>query len=181
MTSPDNEVSAALRQLRRDAGLTQTQLAMEIGIAPTSIYRYEAGTRPDPLSLLILTRYAQGKGLTAARNVFLEALGPMAQLLSGEPLTLAQTTDIKADDEISPVLEKALRRLTSSEKIEVLAFLSFVKENKDSTRQAVIEFLLKPWRDRMREQLNAPATVKERPAREDRRLGSRRKSRLEKL
>ncbi|HTF62172.1 MAG TPA: helix-turn-helix transcriptional regulator [Edaphobacter sp.] len=41
------ELGSVIRDFRRTAGLTQAQLAVAMDIAPTSIYRYEAGmTKP---------------------------------------------------------------------------------------------------------------------------------------
>jgi len=46
--SDADNLGTAIRKYRQKAGLTQAQLAIALGLAPTSIYRYEAGvSMPD--------------------------------------------------------------------------------------------------------------------------------------
>lgn len=37
------DIGAALRQLREEAGLNQAELAVYIGVAPSTVYRWESG------------------------------------------------------------------------------------------------------------------------------------------
>jgi DNA-binding transcriptional regulator YiaG len=46
--TPEEELALAIRELRQSLSLTQVQLAAALGITPTSVYRYEAGSSfPD--------------------------------------------------------------------------------------------------------------------------------------
>jgi transcriptional regulator with XRE-family HTH domain len=139
-----DELALAIKEIRRAGSLTQARLAREVGLAPTSIYRYEAGSRPDTAALFALTRYAEQKGLTAARNVFLKALG-QTSFISGSYSNSTSARDTVTD--VSIMLANAVAELSRNEKIEAFAFLSFLKENTDSTTERVIKFLLQPWRD----------------------------------
>ena len=47
-----NEIGPVLREFRKTAGLTQKQLAKEIGVTPNAVSMYESGRRNFPMELL---------------------------------------------------------------------------------------------------------------------------------
>lgn len=144
--STDNDISEAMRELRRALGLTQTGLAKAIGITGTSVYRYEAGSQPDPFALLVMARFAESKGLTALRNTFIKALGPVAHLFDVGGLSLAKDIEIKAASRAAEEIQRIADQLSDDERSQLLAFALFLKKNTDPTKDAVIRFLLDEWR-----------------------------------
>lgn len=144
--SADNDISQAMRELRRALGLTQTGLAKAIGITGTSVYRYEAGSQPDPFALLVMARFAESKGLTALRNTFIKALGPVAHLFESEGFRLPPDIEIEHANRPADEFQRILDQLNDEERTQLLAFALFLKTNTDPTKDAVIRFLLEEWR-----------------------------------
>jgi transcriptional regulator with XRE-family HTH domain len=66
MSEPD-PMCYVLRDLRSRAGLTQKQLAAELGVAPRTILRWEAGDQTPTLT--DLRRLAARFGVTVARLI----------------------------------------------------------------------------------------------------------------
>jgi transcriptional regulator with XRE-family HTH domain len=64
------KMSDAVRELRKQKGLTQQQLANELGLAVSSVARYEAGKPIDPRVVALLHKLAEDAGLFEISNVF---------------------------------------------------------------------------------------------------------------
>jgi transcriptional regulator with XRE-family HTH domain len=62
--------SEAIRELRKQKGLTQQQLANELGLAVSSVARYEAGKPPEARVLAQLAIDAIGTGRNDLAKVF---------------------------------------------------------------------------------------------------------------
>lgn len=64
------EKSAAIKALRKKKGITQQDLANELGLAVSSVARYEAGKPPDIRILVRLAIMAEEVGEHALATVF---------------------------------------------------------------------------------------------------------------
>jgi transcriptional regulator with XRE-family HTH domain len=62
-----------IRDLRKAVTLTQQQLAVSLGLAVSSVARYESGTKPEPKVLVGLSRLAARAGRLDLATVFWDA------------------------------------------------------------------------------------------------------------
>ncbi len=65
ITGIDAQLGAAVREERMRAGIKQEELATAIGIARTTLSRYEAGSRSIPIGMLIQIAYVLRAPLSA--------------------------------------------------------------------------------------------------------------------
>ena len=66
-------ITEAIRALRKQVGLTQQQLAVELKLAVSSVARYEAGNKPEGRILYALYQLAAKYEIPEAGGVFLRA------------------------------------------------------------------------------------------------------------
>ncbi|MBV8549749.1 MAG: helix-turn-helix transcriptional regulator [Acidobacteriaceae bacterium] len=149
--TPEEQLAVAIRELRQSLSLTQVQLATALGITPTSIYRYEAGSSfPDVNTLASFWQFAINKGSPAA-------IAFTAILASAIPA-------------LQPVLENAFQidaerlasasetRLTPDEGLLVMAFMKLLHSPPTDplARMArkVCETLLEPWYEQSKKELS---------------------------
>jgi len=145
---PD-DFSGAIRKLRRERSLTQVQLANALGIAPTSVYRWEAGSSvPDMPMLVSLWHFALESG-SAAATVFSDALTELAG-----PLKPLFETSSRARQS---VIDKTAQTLEPEQQILVMAFIEMVRRGADPVSEKVMRLLLEPWLGSAVEQLTTSA------------------------
>lgn len=149
--SPEDRLPLAIRELRQSLALTQVQLAAALGITPTSIYRYEAGTSfPDLNTLASFWQFAINKGspatiaLTAILASAIPALQPVLETsFQIDTEKLANTTETK---------------LTPEEGLLVMAFMKLLKAPSGDPVAAMArklsETLLEPWYEQSRKELS---------------------------
>jgi len=71
----DADLGAIIRRLRRDSSMTQVEFANALGVTPTSIYRYEAGTTsPSTDTLLKLYNFASERVHGTSERAFHQAI-----------------------------------------------------------------------------------------------------------
>jgi transcriptional regulator with XRE-family HTH domain len=121
---PDPAFGERLAAARRQAGLTQGELAARAGVTLNSVWRYETGRRPEDYDVLARLGEAVGVGVdfllrgggTAASRVAEEPRswdGALRPLLASSGLRLA------AGGKISTRLNRAWRQLGEERKEEV--------------------------------------------------------------
>lgn len=76
------DLGQALRALRKDKGLTEVELAKQVGITQTSVWRYEAGKRLPPPDLLERMADALGASKRLKRDLLEQLHGAQTQLES---------------------------------------------------------------------------------------------------
>src|SRR5581483_11157987 len=137
MSSKSVDLAAAVKKLREESGLTQVQLANRLGIAPTSVYRYEAGSSTPDLKLL---------------QKFLSLAVKLRLPVSTRDLSdaLAERTGIDLSlqrelDERQGFIESAVTRLNPHEQVLVLAFIKMLREKKDDVTERITRALLEPF------------------------------------
>ena len=139
------DVAAAIRKLRQTCSLTQVQLAIELGIAPGSVYRYEAGTsRPNLGVLHNLWNFALKHNAPYAASEFSEALTDLA----GTPFTFEQDTR-----EQQKLVDASMARLRPHEQHIVIALIQMLRTGNDDTALRVIKAALDPWMGTANEEL----------------------------
>jgi transcriptional regulator with XRE-family HTH domain len=131
-TEMPTDLAAIIKRLRRDLSLTQVQLANELGIAPSSVYRYEAGAS-NPTSEVLEKLWAlASKGSLPYSNDLARALHRKTSGPYGSQQTdLAQTVSVAG--------------LHPHERLLVVAFIKMLRTGRDETADRVIKLLLEPW------------------------------------
>jgi transcriptional regulator with XRE-family HTH domain len=148
MSEDLNEIAAAIRELRRSAKLTQTRFASQLRLSPATIYRYEAGARPDLSSLEALFRFAERSGEVAIANAFRKALHQRGAFFVDE-LTTKTPRPSDAPDAYASTVNRIASRLSPRQKLQLVAFATLLRENTDTTSQKMVELLLQPWVERV--------------------------------
>ena len=141
MSESADRVSSAIRNLRKDCSMTQVEFAAALGVVPTSIHRWEAGSSIPEFEMVIsLWSLAIERG-SATSKEFADFL--LSRTSAIQPLFDAvQLPDIKALDQTVASLSVDQRRL-------VLAFIEMLRYNTDQTANEVMRLLLEPWRQRV--------------------------------
>jgi transcriptional regulator with XRE-family HTH domain len=140
MSESDDQISEAIRALRKDLSMTQVEFAGILGVAPASVHRWEAGTSaPDFEMIISLWSLAVEHG-SAISIHFAEFLSGRANAM--RPLfKAAQAPSIQAlDDEIAS--------LSPDQNQLAHAFIHMLKHNTDATTEQIVRFLLEPWKRR---------------------------------
>ena len=121
--------------------MTQAQLAAALGVASTSVHRWEAGTsNPDFKVAVSLWSLAIEYGSPTSRE-FAEFLANRAHAI--RPLLSAAQADRVH------TLDSAMSDLSPDELHLVLAFIEMVKHNEDPTADQMLRVLLEPWRQKV--------------------------------
>ena len=136
----------ALREFRQASGLTQAQLAVTIGIAPTSIYRYEAGmSMPDVGALQRLFMFADREQNDTAKEVFFQAL---CEKTGVDPEDFQLKLFNKHWTQTSGALQKVRisgKQLTPREQLLAIAFILMIRNNTEESSERMMRVLLDPW------------------------------------
>jgi transcriptional regulator with XRE-family HTH domain len=141
-------ISKAVKRFRLACDQTQVEFAIALGIAPTSIHRYEAGTSiPDFPVLKKLLDYAVKRGDSGAQETFMRELGTRMGL---DPQAIENPSG--GTDALSAVHLEG-ERLSKDEKARVVALVLLLRHSADSTNRSVIEAVLQPWMSKARETL----------------------------
>ncbi|HEX3682153.1 MAG TPA: helix-turn-helix transcriptional regulator [Bryobacteraceae bacterium] len=131
-------IQNALRKLRKERGLTQVQLANALDIAPTSIYRWEAGaSSPDMSMLLGLWHFAMRTGTS-------EAAAELAHVLMEESPVLKPLVE-QTRFEAQKSLEEWAGSLPEDQQNLVAGLIAFLQESTDETAHKIIKVILEPW------------------------------------
>jgi len=145
-TEEPNHLGKAIRKYRREIGLTQAQLAVALGIAPTSIYRYEAGTStPDVGALQKLYLHSENQQNSEAKKLFYDALTDKV----GLGLTLGNRGDAASSNactasSLRNVLVQG-RPLTPREQLLTVALVIMLRNNLNESSDKMMQILLEPW------------------------------------
>jgi transcriptional regulator with XRE-family HTH domain len=134
-------IGPAIRQLRQGSGLTQVEFAQALGLAPASIYRYEAGTtKPSPKTLVTLRNFAAEHENRAAEHMFNRALHIHAGISNLE-LPLMPT------DQVFEVLEAHASGLSLEDLSLVLAFIHLLADRASGNQSVynALRALLAPY------------------------------------
>jgi len=144
-------LKTAMRELREHLGLTQTQLAASVGLAPNSVYRYEAGeTKPDLESMLALWNLALSKGSHTAvyfSDLLIERIPNIREMLDQ-----LYRGDVAIDQNGSLTSERD--KLRPDERVIVIALANMMAEAPDARIIKVIELLLEPWIEKAKTDLS---------------------------
>jgi transcriptional regulator with XRE-family HTH domain len=152
-----SEVSSLIKELRREHSLTQVQLANELGLSPATIYRYESGAKPETAALLALFRFAEKRGPGPVRNALREIVSERVEL----PNQLDLVEEHAKDAPFTRTLTRVTSQFNDREKLRLLAFATFIRENKDVTAERMIEILLSPWIERVNEKRSSASKEKD--------------------
>jgi transcriptional regulator with XRE-family HTH domain len=152
------DLGDAIRELRRTAGLTQAQLAVAIGIAPTSIYRYEAGlTKPDVRTVQKLFVFADKHQDEVAKSFFREELEGSGDLIITGREGSALRLGVKDQGPSSLEWTVGSQPLTPQEQILAIAFVLMLRNNADeSSEKKMMKLLLDPWMKAAKDLLEQP-------------------------
>ena len=132
----DAELVEAIREFRKELGLTQVQFAAELAMTPTTIYRYEAGTNTPTND--VLAKILQ----LAVKNQSLAAVQKLAEHLakrSGFSMFAPE------GGSSSSAFLSAVSNLRLERRILIMAAVLMEKEGTDQTALRVFETLVKPW------------------------------------
>ena len=138
MPDSANRMPDAIRALRKDCLLTQVDFASALGVAPASVYRWEAGTSNPDFELVISLWSLAAKHRSATATFFEEFLGDRIDAI--KPLFAA------AQAPVVEALESAIADLSPDQQQLVFAFVAMLKNNKDPTATQMMRLLLEPWK-----------------------------------
>jgi transcriptional regulator with XRE-family HTH domain len=140
------QLGAAIREFRQKSKLTQAQLAVTIGIAPTSVYRYEAGSSsPDVGALQRLFMFADREKNEAAKRSFFEALCAKTGV---DPRDFQLTFFGKSSANSLSALQQLRvkgKNLTPKEQLLTIAFILMIRNNTEDSSDKMMRVLLEPW------------------------------------
>jgi transcriptional regulator with XRE-family HTH domain len=149
--TPEEQLAVAIRELRQSLSLTQVQLAAALGITPTSVYRYEAGSSfPDVNTLARFWQFAVNKKSPAAIpfTAILAAAIPALQPVLEPPF---QVDSAKLGSSREP-------KLTPEEELLVMAFVKMLQSSPidplAKIARRVSETLLEPWYEQSKKELS---------------------------
>jgi transcriptional regulator with XRE-family HTH domain len=133
-------IAIAIRDLRRELGLTQVQFAAELGITPTTVYRYEAGTGvPTNDTLVKILQYAVTKQVPRTVQTLTDAISQRTGLNLADTEPLTSETPFVA----------AIANLRLEKRSLVIALVTMLSADNNETEIRILEALLKPWLPRM--------------------------------
>jgi transcriptional regulator with XRE-family HTH domain len=136
----------AIRDLRRRAGLTQAQLAVAIGLAPTSIYRYEAGlTEPDLRTIQKLFVFADKQQDQIAKGLFKREIQENGDVIITGTEGSAVRLEVKGRPPSLAQLKVGHQPLTPREQILAIALILMLRNNLDESSEKMMKLLLDPW------------------------------------
>jgi len=141
------DVAAAIRDLRTELRFTQVQFAAELGITPTSVYRYEAGSSTPTNEILAkILQYAVSRQLLHAVQNFADAFSKRTGLgvFEGEDLGPE-----------SPLIG-AIGRLRLEQRMLVMALVKMLGEGSDTSGDRIIRILLEPWIEKAKQEFGSP-------------------------
>jgi transcriptional regulator with XRE-family HTH domain len=133
-----DSIAAEIREFRKSVGLTQAQFANAVGITPTTVYRYEAGTNiPTNDVLAKILQFAVKQQSLKAVQIFGKLLGERSGLLFIDGGSSGGQTESLTNEAISALpLERQL---------EIMAAVLMIQEGLDSTALRVFKNLVEPW------------------------------------
>jgi DNA-binding XRE family transcriptional regulator len=138
MPDSANRMCDAIRALRKDCSLTQVDFASALGVAPASVYRWEAGTSNPDFELVIGLWALSAKHRSATATFFEEFLGDRIDAI--KPLFAAAKAPVVV------ALDSSIADLPPDQHQLVLAFIEMLKNNKDETASQMMHLLLQPWK-----------------------------------
>ena len=148
-------IAEEVRKFRVACGQTQAQFAVTLGLAPTSIYRYESGTGiPDFPVIKKLLEYAVSKGNGDAQYFFMTLLADRMGLSKGE---LEIPREIHEFSALRHVRFQG-QAISSQEYLQMAALLLYLRSVKDETTSRVVDALLEPWLAKAKDLLSHRAT-----------------------
>lgn len=161
--SLDFSVPEIIRRLRRDLKLTQAELAAAIGLAPTSIYRYEAGSSSPSLETIKRLYDLASEKKSGSADFFAGALlgdAPAAHPAADYPRSRRSIA--------SPLSAIAVdgQFLSPREQLAVIAFVLMMRNNTSDVTENILRALLDPWMGEARVDLESMRTL-ERPTKRD--------------
>lgn len=140
-------LGGAIRALRTEVGITQVDFAAELGITPTSVYRYEAGISiPTSDILAKILQYAVDKQSPQAVQDLSE------EIAKRTGLNLLESHHLSSD---APFI-RALGTLRLEKRMLVMAAVAMLVSGPDPTETRIFEALLAPWIPKAKEQFGSP-------------------------
>jgi transcriptional regulator with XRE-family HTH domain len=140
------ELGTVIRDFRRTAGLSQAQLAAGIGIAPTSVYRYEAGmTKPDLRTIQKLYIIADVHGDEEAKRYFLRELEENSEPMFAAVEMLSATSQEASRAPSLKQVSVGGQVLSPREQLLAIAFILLMRNNVDESTDKMMRLLLEPW------------------------------------
>jgi len=156
MSDPSNRISRAIRLLRKDSGMTQVEFAAALKVAPTSIYRWEAGTGSPEFEMAVsLWSLAIERGSPTSEE--------FSDFLISRTDAIRPLFEAKALPEIR-ALDKEIATLPIEQRQLTLAFVNMLKHNADKTMDKIIRLILEPWKPK-----HSPSQELQRPPQKSRR------------
>lgn len=132
-------ISQAIRNLRKDSGMTQVEFAAALGVAPTSIHRWEAGSSSPEFEMVVsLWSLAVDRGSPTSKQ--------FAQFLVSRTDAIRPLFDAKELPDIK-ALDSDIATLSAEHRHLAFAFVRMLKHNTDETTDKLVRVLLEPWRE----------------------------------
>ena len=138
MSDPANRMSREILNLRKDCLLTQVDFAAALGVAPASVYRWEAGTSNPDFEIVISLWSLATTHRSGTATYFAEFLGERIEAI--KPLFAA------AQAPVAEALDSVIADLSPDQHELVFAFIAMLKNNKDRTAAQIMHLLLEPWK-----------------------------------
>lgn len=121
--------------------MTQAQFAAALGVVPTSVHRWEAGTsNPDFELVISLWSLAIEHGSSTSREF---AMYLVDRAHGIQPILTAAQAPVVQE------LDSVIGSLSPDELDLVLAFAEMLKNSEDPTADQVFRVLLEPWRQKV--------------------------------
>lgn len=145
-------LSQAIHEFRKDCGQTQVEFAVALGVAATSIHRYEAGTSiPSAAVLKKLHMYAVERQNRRASITFFDELAQKIGVSMGEYHELAYGMVM---DKFGDLGAKSRRwrvegwAANAGEIRRATALVLLLRHGKEQTLKEMLDFVLRPWMER---------------------------------
>jgi transcriptional regulator with XRE-family HTH domain len=160
------DVPNLIKRIRHVTGMTQVELANELGITPTSVYRYEAGTSKPNISVLrgLLAYAAQKPDLADERGVLDEIVEKRNRGLSDDKAmydAYFATPNLRSRLPLQrPFLNVNVLASLSDSEHNILEAALAVYRGRDAAAKRMLEALLNPWLPQTVQETPPPSTDK---------------------
>jgi transcriptional regulator with XRE-family HTH domain len=143
-----DSMAEEIREFRKSVGLTQAQFATAVGITPTTVYRYEAGTNAPTNDVLAkILQFAVKQQSLKAVQIFGKVLGERSGLLFVD--------GGGHGDGAESAISNAISKLPLERQLEIMAAVLMIEEGSDSTALRMFRNLIEPWLSRAKQEFGS--------------------------